>query len=92
MRRAIVGVAALAALFGRDGGALLDAVRSDDRAAVEQLLEAGANPNVADNTGMTSVYAVVDMNTFRSDIGRPPVPGHQSSTGRVFIFEHHTTS
>ncbi len=36
------------------------------------LLELGADPNVADNTGMTSVYAAVDMNTFRSDIGRPP--------------------
>jgi len=37
-------------------------------------LEKGANPNVADNTGMTSVYAAVDMKDFRSDIGRPPRP------------------
>lgn len=38
------------------------------------LLYRGANPNVADNTGMTAVYAAVDMNTFRSDIGRPARP------------------
>jgi uncharacterized protein len=38
------------------------------------LLEKGANPNVADNTGMTAIYAAVDMNTFRSDIGRPARP------------------
>jgi ankyrin repeat protein len=38
------------------------------------LLEKGANPNVADSSGMTSVYAVVDMKDFRSDIGRPTRP------------------
>lgn len=36
------------------------------------LLEKGANPNTADNSGMTAHYAAVEMNTFRSDIGRPP--------------------
>ena len=38
------------------------------------LLEHGANPNVSDSTGMTSIYAAVDMISFRSDIGRPIVP------------------
>jgi ankyrin repeat protein len=35
------------------------------------LLEKGANPNVADNTGMGAVYAAVDMIGFRGEIGRP---------------------
>jgi ankyrin repeat protein len=66
------------------GGADLNAQDADGATALQfaiinqhydlaaLLLEKGANPNVADNTGMTSVYAAVDMNTFRSDIGRPP--------------------
>jgi ankyrin repeat protein len=66
-----------------DGGADLDAKDPDGTAALTfaiinqhydlaaVLIERGANPNVADNTGMTSVYAAVDMNSFRSDIGRP---------------------
>ncbi len=40
-----------------------------DLAAV--LLQEGANPNVGDNTGMTAVYALIDMNGFQSEIGRP---------------------
>ncbi len=38
------------------------------------LIEKGASPNVQDNTGMTAVYALADMNGFRSDIGRPAQP------------------
>jgi ankyrin repeat protein len=40
------------------------------------LIEKGASPNVQDNTGMTAIYALVDMNGFRSDIGRPAQPRH----------------
>lgn len=35
------------------------------------LLNVGASPNVQDNSGMSGVYAAVDMAGFRSDIGRP---------------------
>lgn len=38
------------------------------------LLEKGANPDTADNTGTTAIFAAVEMNTFRSDIGRPTRP------------------
>lgn len=44
------------------------------------LLEKGANPNTADNTGMTSLYAAVDMISFRSDIGRPTRPSLDTLT------------
>jgi ankyrin repeat protein len=36
-----------------------------------QLLDAGANPNVADATGMTPLYAAVDMHTLDETPGRP---------------------
>ena len=39
--------------FGGDAGALLDAVRADDRAAVERLLGEGADPNERDGDGTT---------------------------------------
>jgi ankyrin repeat protein len=44
------------------------------------LIEKGADPNVADNTGMTSVYCAVDMNNYRSDIGRPARPLQDKAT------------
>src|SRR4029453_5395809 len=34
------------------------------------LLEKGANPNIADKSGMTSLYAAVDMNTIQTVWGR----------------------
>ena len=40
-----------------------------DLAAV--LLEKGADPNVGDVTGMTPLYAAVDLNTFPDTPGRP---------------------
>jgi ankyrin repeat protein len=40
-----------------------------DLAAV--LLELGADPNIADSTGMTPLYAAVDMNTLQFMHGRP---------------------
>ncbi len=39
------------------------------------LLDLGANPNVGDSTGMTPLYAVVDMHTLDETPGRPaPAP------------------
>ena len=35
------------------------------------LLDKGANPNVADTSGMAALYAAVDMNTLDETPGRP---------------------
>src|SRR5262245_33679049 len=39
--------------------------------AADMLLDAGADPNVADTRGMAPLYAVVDMNTLDETPGRP---------------------
>ena len=39
--------------------------------AASRLLDAGADPNVADARGMTALYATVDMNTLDETPGRP---------------------
>ena len=44
------------AAFEGAAGPLLDAVRSDDRGAVEQLLKQGANPNERESDGATCVF------------------------------------
>jgi ankyrin repeat protein len=38
------------------------------------LLDAGADPNVADRTGMTALYGAVEMSTIGFQVGRPAVP------------------
>jgi uncharacterized protein len=38
------------------------------------LLEAGADPKVADHTGTDALFGAVEMVTFRPDVGRPPRP------------------
>jgi uncharacterized protein len=38
------------------------------------LLDAGANPNIADKYGRTALYAAVDMNTVDTSGTRPPPP------------------
>jgi uncharacterized protein len=74
-------VAALA-----DGGAELDAVDPDGATALalavinghadvtRLLLARGANPNIADRTGMTPLYAAVDLHTMQLGFGRPDPP------------------
>jgi len=39
--------------------------------AAALLLEAGANPNVADKYGRTALYAAIDMNTMEPSVTRP---------------------
>ncbi len=65
MRRASTLLLALAlTLSAREPGALLDAVRSDDRAAVERLLKAGADPNEREQDGATPLsWAATRANT-----------------------------
>ena len=46
------------------------------------LWEKGADPNVADKSGMTSLYAAVDMNTIQTVWGRP-MPLLEDSTDPV---------
>ena len=41
---------------------------------VTTLLENGANPNLADRTGMTPLYAAVDLHTMQLGFGRPDPP------------------
>lgn len=55
MRYAFASLTIVAAFsaYGRDQGALLDAVRNDDRSAAEQLLKQGANPNERESDGST---------------------------------------
>ncbi len=43
------------------------------------LLEAGANPNVADSAGMGALYAVIDMHTLQYMHGRP----HAKASGQL---------
>jgi ankyrin repeat protein len=59
-----LALSAAAITFGRDGAALLDAARGDDRGAVEQLLKRRANPNERESDGTTSLaWAVTRSNT-----------------------------
>jgi ankyrin repeat protein len=73
--------AAIAALA--EAGADLDVVDPDGTTALgfavmnvhaqaaELLLTRGANPNIGDRTGMTPVYAAVDLHTMPFGFGRP---------------------
>ena len=51
--------------------ALLVAIINAHYDAAALLLDMGANPNIGDVTGMTPLYAAVDMNTFPDTPGRP---------------------
>ena len=54
LRPVLIGFITLGTLAsGLDSGALLDAVRADDRSAVEQLLRQGSNPNERESDGST---------------------------------------
>jgi ankyrin repeat protein len=57
------------------------------------LLARGADPNLADSTGMTPLYATVDVNTLGEVYGRPAHPEKPSDTGALdlmkLLIEHH---
>jgi ankyrin repeat protein len=59
-------------LTGPDGvTALVLAIVNVHYGVAAMLLQEGADPNVADQTGMAALYAVVDMNTLPWAHGRP---------------------
>lgn len=61
-----------AALSGRVGTtALVFAIINSHYDLAAALLEKGANPNVADMTGMAALYAAVDMSSLQWVQGRP---------------------
>jgi len=64
-RSAFAGICFALGLVAADGGgALSDAVRADDRPAVEQLLRQGANPNERESDGTTPLaWAAMRANT-----------------------------
>ncbi len=45
--------------------------------AAELLLTRGANPNIGDRTGMTPLYAAVDLHTMQFGFGRPNLSPNQ---------------
>ena len=51
--------------------ALIFAIINGHADAAAALIEKGANLNLADRTGMTPLYAAVDMHTLASGFGRP---------------------
>ncbi len=65
MRRqfSVLALAIPMALLALDPGTLIDAVRNDDRAAVERLLRQGASPNERESDGATALaWAAVRSN------------------------------
>lgn len=54
--------------------ALLFAIINAHYDVASMLVQKGANPNLADNAGMTPLYAAVDMHTLASTFGRPDLP------------------
>jgi ankyrin repeat protein len=70
--RALAGVKADLNLTDPDGTtALVIAVINAHYELAEVLLEKGANPDIGDLTGMTPLYAAVDLNSFPDTPGRP---------------------
>lgn len=55
MRRALLSAMVLTVAMARDGAALLDAARNDDRGAVERLLREGVNANERESDGTTAL-------------------------------------
>jgi ankyrin repeat protein len=49
------------------------------------LLEHGADPNVADTTGMGALFAAVDMKTLPWSFGRPEQTGHSKISAAALI-------
>ena len=57
------------------------AVMNAHAEAAELLLKRGANPNIGDRTGMTPLYAAVDLHTMQFGFGRPnPSPAQVAAS------------
>jgi ankyrin repeat protein len=70
--RALIEFKADLNLTEPDGtSALLFAVINGHYDVAEELVKAGADNNLADRTGMTPLYAAVDMHTMPASYGRP---------------------
>ncbi len=81
--RALVASKADLNLTEPDGtSALLFSMINGHYDIAEDLVKAGANVNLADRTGMTPLYAAVDMHTMPSSYGRP-APSPQVIDGSV---------
>jgi ankyrin repeat protein len=81
--RALIEFKADLNLTEPDGtSALLFAMINGHYDVAEELVKAGANVNLADRTGMTPLYAAVDLHTMPSSYGRP-APSPQVIDGSV---------
>jgi ankyrin repeat protein len=71
--------------------ALVIAVINAHYDLADALLEKGADPNIGDSTGMTPLYAAVDLNSFPDTPGRPaPKPlGALDTIGMVRTLLRH---
>jgi ankyrin repeat protein len=75
--RALAGAGADLDATDPDGtNALVLAIINAHYVAAAALLDAGANPNIADVTGMTALYAAVDMHTLDETVGVPNPKPH----------------
>jgi len=70
--RTLVGAGANMNLTDPEGAtALITSIINAHYDLAAMLLEKGADPNIADQTGMAALYATVDMHTMRPMIMRP---------------------
>ncbi len=62
----------LDAVDGDKTSALIRAITNSHYDTAAALIAAGADPNLADNSGMAALYAAVDMSSLGEVYGRPP--------------------
>jgi ankyrin repeat protein len=66
------GGADLNAVDAERASALIRAITNSHYDTAAALIEAGADPNLADNAGMAALYAATDMSSLGEVYGRPP--------------------
>jgi ankyrin repeat protein len=75
--------------------ALIVAIINNHYDTAALLLLKGADPNLADSTGMAALYAAVDMNTLGEVYGRParqPVSGDTSALDLIKLLLNHNAN